>query len=125
MQLFSGVPQSSVLVPLQNILYTADLSQTENIFVCCADDSTLISVCCTPAYMVSVSESVCRDRASIDAWCSCYELMLNIGKTKSVVFSRSRTAFPTFIQLVFAGGVVEEVEFVCILGVILDTKMTF
>ena len=58
----SGVPQGSVLVPLLLTLYTSELfSILENKLIGYADDSTLMAVVPSPGVRVAVVESLIHD----------------------------------------------------------------
>ena len=52
-------------------------------------------------------------------------MLVNPSKTRGMVISRSRTAEPLLPDLVIDGSVVEMVSELKILGVILDSKLTF
>ena len=74
----SGVPQGSVLVPLLVLLYTSELfSIPENRLIGYADDSTLVAVVPSPDARVAVAESLNRDLVRVNAWCDLWGMKLN------------------------------------------------
>ena len=80
---------------------------------------------CQPGDRSSVAASLNDDLAVISDWCFRWGMLVNPSKTRGMLISRSRTVEPLFPDLVIDGSVVEMVSELKILGVILDSKLTF
>ena len=126
MLVVSGVPQGSVLGPLLYVLYTRDLLEiTSNCLVGYADDSTLFAVIPHPSDRPAVLASLQRDLDLISSWCAMWGMLLNASKTKALTISRSRTVRPLHGILALNGVAIKEVSSLVILGITLDSKLTF
>ena len=122
----SGVPQGSVLGPLLFLQYIADLPRLlQNELFGYADDSTLLCRIPHPRDRSSMAASLNDDLAEISDWCSRWGMLVNPSKTRGMLISRSRTVEPLFPDLLIDGSVVEMVSELKILGVILNSKLSF
>ena len=122
----SGVPQGSVLGPLLFLVYTGDLIVgLENKIVQYADDTTLVATIRSPEMRVHVAHSLNRDLERIRLWCNRWGMKLNSSKTKTLVISRSRTNEPPHPSLCIGNDVLADSEFLTILGVTYDPRLTF
>ena len=122
----SGVPQGSVLGPLLFIIYTHDMwSNLENDLLAYADDATLVAVVPSPNMRTAVADSLNRDLAKISDWCTSWGMKLNPTKTQSMIMGRSRTEYPHHSSLYINGIALTTTTSFKVLGVTLDSKLTF
>ena len=70
-------------------------------------------------------ENLSSDLKQISSWCDLWGMRLNAEKTKSMVVSRSRTAFPVHQDITLNNTIIENVQELKILGVVFDSKFTF
>ena len=123
---YSGVPQGSVLGPIFFLLYTSSLLAGLS---CCnvayADDTTIYVVIPKPADRADLAQKLKSDLEFIKEWCIQWGMELNPSKTKSIVFSRSRTLVPDHPDIVLDDTTIENVEMLRLLGVIFDSKLTY
>ena len=122
----SGVPQGSVLGPLFFTLYTASMLRGLScLHVAYADDTTIYVVVPKPADRTAASLRLSNDLNFIRDWCLQWGMELNPSKTKSIVFSRSRTIHPQHPELVLSSTTIGNVDKLKLLGVAFDEKLTF
>ena len=122
----SGVPQGSVLGPLMFTLYTSSLLaglKCNNIAY--ADDTTIYVIIRKPVDRASSALKLNEDLVFIEDWCGRWGMELNALKTKSMLFSRSRTILPEHPDLTLMNTTIESVETMKLLGVVFDSKLTY
>ena len=90
-----------------------------------ADDCTFMAVVPYPGVRVIVAESLICDLDRVCEWCNLWGMKLNVSKTKTIIFSRSRTMHPRSPPSTIGGTVLKESDDLVILGVTIDSKMTF
>ena len=90
-----------------------------------ADDSTLLCRIPHPRDRSSEAASLNDDLAVISDWCSRWGMLVNPSKTRGMLISRSRTVETLFPDLLIDGSVVEIDLELKILGVIIDSKLSF
>ena len=61
----------------------------------------------------------------VSEWCDLWWMKLNVSKTMTLIFFRSRTMHPQPPALTIVGSVLNESDDLVILGVTFDSKMTF
>ena len=74
---------------------------------------------------VTVAESLSRDLVKVSGWCDLCRMTLNVSKTKTMIFSRSRTMHPLSHPFTIGGTVLKEADDIVILGVTFDSKKNF
>ena len=110
------MPQGSVLGVIVPLVHFEVFSILENKLIGYSDDSTLMAVVSSPVVRVTLAESLIRD---------IWGKKLNASKSNPMIVSRSRTMQPRSPPLTIRGTVLKESDDLVILGVTLDSKMTF
>ena len=86
----SILPETSALGLHLLLLYTAKFySAVENKLYGYADKSTVEPVVPSPGERVTVTESLNHDQSRVCMWCDLWIMKLNVGKTKTMIVSRS------------------------------------
>ena len=121
-----GVPQGSVLDPLFFLLYISSLlSGLSCRNLAYADDTTIYVILTKAADRITSAERLINDLIFIKAWCIQRRVELNSSKTKSILFSRSRTVYPEHPVLSLDDTRIDDVEKLRLLGVTFDSKVSF
>ena len=125
-EVHSGVPQGSVLGPLLFILYTSDMwNGISNKMLAFADDTSLYAHIPSPSLRQEVGDSLVEDLNKIQSWCTQWDMKLNPSKSKDLIVSRSRSNLPVHPVLSIDGILIDRVDNLKLLGVLLDSKLTF
>lgn len=120
-----GVPQGSCLGPLLYSIFTNDLPlavQNAKI-VMYADDTSIYTSAKTSAELTHVLNKVL---GAIERWIKQNRLVLNISKTKSIVFGSSHSlSHDSALNLGINKEQIEQVKEVKLLGVIIDSRLSW
>ena len=120
------MPQGSSLGSLLFKLYIFELFHiVESHIVGYADDTMNHAVIPRPLSRSQVMKSLSQDMAAIKSWCLKKNMRANPKKTKFMLINRSRTIALGYGDLTLDGAELEEVKSLRILGVTLDSKLTF
>ena len=119
-----GVPQGSILGPLLFLIYINDMPNASNAFkfILYADDSTLFSTIeYTLPMQANVNSMLDEEINRVYEWLVANKLVLNIGKTKYMIFHPYQKDITALTPTLSINGVaIEKVEQFDFLGVTLD-----
>ena len=121
----AGVPQGSNLSPLLFLIYVNDMPnpthhQTNKSQF--ADDAGQWAV---SKNIDLAAEYLQKDIDKLARWCAKWRIKLNPGKTKVIIFSKSRSAIKAEPALLLYGDLLSCYPHIKFLGITFDNRMTF
>ena len=112
--------------PILFVLYTSDLSHVVDSQVYCyADDTTLVAPVQRPSLSAAAGDVLNDDLAKVVDWCERWDMKLKPRKSKSLLVSRSRSELPPHPLLYADGDQIPEERHLKVLGVVLESKLTY
>jgi len=121
----SGIPQGSCLGPLMYSIFTNDLPQvlrSANLSMY-ADDTTVYASAKTAEELTVILN---RELSSIGKWVLDNKMVLNLAKTKSIIFGSNHSLrVEPELRLCIDGTSIKQVKVTKLLGVTLDDKLSW
>ena len=115
-----------ILGPILFVLYTSDLSHVvESQVYCYTDDITLVAHVQRTSLRTAAGDVLNDDLPKVVDWCERWDMKLNPRKSKSLLVSRSRSELPPHPLLYAGGDQIQEERHMKVLGVVLDSKLTY
>ena len=121
-----GVPQGIALGPLLSILYKSNMRHNiESNIIAYVDDTTLFAYVDHVHSGAQVANQLNTHLSIISDWCNMWSMLLNPNKSHSLVVSRTRSQQLPHPPLILNGSVIQESKIVKLLGIHIDSKLTF
>ena len=118
-----GVPQGSLLDPLLFVLYINDLTQCllrSNISMY-ADDTVIYTTGLESDYIIT---EIQEDLQRVEQWMENNKLVLNVTKTKCMLFGTKQKLANAFFKIQLHGSDIDRVRNFCYLRVVLDEYLS-
>jgi len=117
-----NTPQGCVLSPVRITLYTSDcMATTPTCTILKYADDTVIIGCMGET---NSNDEYLSEITNFSKWCSCNNLLLNVSKTKEMLFDFRRSTDPC-VPVVIGDKDVEQVTNYKYLGTIVDNKLSW
>lgn len=119
-----GIPQGSIVGPLYFSIYINDIAKSCSrfSFLLYADDTT-ISFNLDNFSNTHLIEDINSELEKVNMWLKCNKLKLNVGKTKSMLFTKRRSLDP--LNLIIDNTHIEQVSVFKFLGIIIDENLSW
>ena len=122
MEISCGLPQGSLIAPILFIIYINDIHNISETLtkILFADDTNLFKA---GKCLTNLSKDVENELIEFETWLKINKLSLNVGKTKTMVFTSSRNISNKNVNISMSGNILEQVKSTKFLGINIDHKL--
>ncbi|KFM76444.1 putative RNA-directed DNA polymerase from transposon X-element, partial [Stegodyphus mimosarum] len=121
--IYRGLPQGSVISPMNFNLYANDMPKSEIVKILkYADDTVILANSMNPQFAVDKLQNQVK---IIEKWCKKWKVNLNPNKCCTVLYRRYKKNYPVNMEIQINNAIIPTSNSYKYLGVFIDSQLTF